>query len=210
MAFSVVGIVNSALAKVHEDPISSLDEDRRAARLATTQYPVHRDKLLRLYNWRFAMDRAVLAPDLSKPSFGFENRFLLPVDCLRVVGVYDENDDYNQVNYTSGSIPFKIEGRYLLADGDTIKIYYVKQVTDPTKFDSLFAEALAWSLAIDFALSLANSPSRADQARGEFRETIRQARLASAIENSPEIIAGGSWLDSRADDWSEPFRGDFV
>lgn len=210
MAFSVVGIINSALAKVHEDPISSLDEDRRAARLAATQYPVHRDKLLRLYNWRFAMDRAVLAPDLTKPAFGFSNRFLLPTDCLRVVGVYDENDAYNQVNYTSGNIPFKIEGRYLLADSDAVKIYYVKQVTDPTKFDSLFAEALAWSLAIDFALSLANSPARADQARGEFRETIRQARLAAAIESGPEVIGGSYWLDSRMEDWTEPFRGDFV
>lgn len=197
MAFSVVGIVNSALAKVHEEPIASLDDDRRAARLATTQYPVHRDKLLRLYNWRFAMARAVLAPDATPPQFGFTARFLMPTDCLRVVGVYDSTDPYNQVNYTSGSVPYKVEGRYILADTDTLRIYYVSRVTDPTKFDSLFSEALSWSLAIDFALSLANSPSRADQARGEFRETIRQARMAAAIESSPEIITGGSWLDAR-------------
>lgn len=194
MALASVDIVNSALAKIGEDPITSLDDDRHAARVARTQYPLHRDKLLRLYNWRFAMRRATLAPLATAPEFGFAYRFNLPTDCLRVVGVYTEDDPNRFQAYTTGSLAFKVEGRELLLNEDTAKIYYIAQVTDPGQFDSMFVEALAWSLTVDFALSIANSPSRADQARGELREMIRVARLASAIENSPEVITGGTWL----------------
>jgi hypothetical protein len=190
----VLAIVNSALAKVHEDPISSLDEDRRAANIAAIQYPIHRDKLLRLYQWRFATARAVLAPDAAAPEFGMAYKFLLPTDCLKVIGVYDKRDAYRDINYTSGSLVYKVEGRYLLANTNPIYLYYTKRVTDPTQFDSMFSEALAWSLAVDFALSLSNSQTRAELARAELREVIRQARLASAIEASPEVLRGGTWL----------------
>lgn len=194
MALAPVDIVNSALAKVGEDPITSLDEDRHAARVARTQYPLHRDKLLRLYNWRFAMRRAVLAPLAGAPEFGFRYKFLLPADCLRVVGLYSELDPNRFQSYTTGRLAWKVEGRHLLVNENTARIYYVAQVTDPGQFDSLFVEALAWSLVIDFALSIANSPTRAEQARAEFQNMIRVARMASAIENSPEVITGGTWL----------------
>lgn len=199
MATSVVQIVNSALQKIHEDPIASLEDDRRAARIATTQYPIHRDQLLRRYRWKFAVARVVLAPDVEAPKFGFTKRFLRPADLLSVIGIYDPQDETRDINYTAGRIPYKVEGRYILCNETILNLYYVRQQTDVTQFDSLFSEALAWSLAVDFALSLANSQARADSARGALAQAIRDARLADAIEGAPEVMVASTWLDSRRD-----------
>lgn len=199
---TAVDIVNSALAKIGEEPISSLDEARHAARTAKTQYPLLKKRLLRQYNWRFAMARAVLAPVTTAPEFGFKYKFLLPTDCLRVVGVYTKDDPHGLSNYTSNQQAFKVEGPYLLYSKDTVYLHYVRDVEDPGQFDSVFVETLVWLLVIDFALSIANSATRAEQAKMEFRETLRVAKLTSAIETGPEILIGGTWLPHDDGSWS--------
>jgi hypothetical protein len=196
MSVSEVDIVNSALVKIGEETITSLTDDARQARFANRQYPLKRAELLRLYRWNFAMRRASLAPDATKPLFGFENRFLLPFNCLRLVGLYDAAE--MDRNYTATKKPFKVEGRYVLANADSIKIFYIEDVTTTAEFDPIFVEALAWSLAKDLAYILSTGPRLVQVADASFKETMRQAKMADAVEGTPEVVEASEWLDSRS------------
>jgi hypothetical protein len=195
MATSDVEICNSAFVKIGEDTVVSLDEDRKQARYAKRQYPRKRQQLIRSYRWNFAIRRTSLAPEASAPAFGFTNRFLLPYNALKLIGLYDPNEPQN--NYTSTRTPYKVEGRYVLADEITLKIFYLEDVTDPGQFDPMFAESLSWLLAWELAYTLSGGGQIADTARQSFYQSIKEARFADAIEGQPEIIQASEWLDSR-------------
>ncbi len=195
MANSEVEIVNSALAKIGEDPITSLTENRRAARFANRQYPLIRDALIRRYRWNFAVKRVTLAPEATAPDTGFTNKFMFPTDALAIIGIFDE--DELQQNYTASRIPHKIEGRFILTDDDTLPLIYLARITNVADYDVLFAEALAWRLAIDLSYPLTTTRKVREDAIVGFNLSIKEAKLADAIEGSPEIIEASEWLDSR-------------
>ena len=203
MASSEVEIANSALIKIGEDTISSLDDPIKAARRCKRQYPLKRDQLLEDYNWTFAIARASLAPDGTAPAFGFEARFLLPHDSLRFLGLFDENQAVHQ--YTATKVAHKIEGRYLLLSDTVANIFYIQKVTNPHQFSPQFTEALATLLAIDLAYDLTSGTKRVAQLENQFNGMIRRARFVQAIQGLPETIVSSEWLDAR----DQGFRGPF-
>ncbi len=195
MAGSEVEIVNSALIKIGESAIASLDAIQKAARVSKRQYPLMRRKLLRRARWNFAMKRQSLAPESTVPKFGFDNRFMLPSDALRVVGLFDENE--LQQNYTSNRDPWKVEGRFIYADGSELKIFYLADITDTAQFDPQFDECLAWLLASELAFDLTSGIQYANFAKEGFKDAFKEARLSDAIEGTPEFIEASEWVDSR-------------
>lgn len=195
MANSETEIVNSALVKIGEDSIVDLDQNSRAARAARRQYPVLRDALIRRYRWNFAIERVTLAPEAAQPPFGFTNKFMLPADSIRFLGIFDENE--LQQNYTASRIPHKVEGGFILADDDTLPIFYMRRVTNVALFDPLFSEALAWFLGIDLSFILTTTRKVREDAVVGFKDAILAAKRADAIEGSPEVIEASEWLDSR-------------
>lgn len=204
MATSEVQIANSALTKIGERKIVSFDDDSKAARACAAQYPIARDALLRRYRWNFAKERVQLAPENGAPAFGFEKKFLQPADCLHVIGIYDEGEPQN--NYTSSRIPWKVEGRYILCDENPLPIFYIKKVTDPTQFDPLFSEALAWSLALDLAYDLTSGPDYIVRAQDKLTEVTQAAKKANAFEGTPETFIAGEWVDAHAGYTGSQFR----
>lgn len=195
MATSETEIVNSALGHIGIPAIASIDDNGTAARAAKRQYPLKRDALIRRYRWNFAVTRVSLAPDGTKPAFGFENQFTVPADQLAIIGLFDE--DELQRNYTSSTQPWKKEGDRILADGDLLKLFYIRRVTDPRQFDALFDDALGWFLAIDLGPKLSASKKMVELAAVGFKDAIKVAKLADAIEGTPEVIEMSTWLDSR-------------
>ncbi|MGI9251268.1 MAG: hypothetical protein ACR2PR_08730, partial [Pseudohongiellaceae bacterium] len=206
MAESEVAIVNSALVKIGEGPITSLTQDTEAARAANRQYSIKRDELIRSYRWNFAIKRADLALDTETPAFGFDHQFRLPTDCLRVIGVFDERE--RLVNYTGTRLEWKMEianingenEPRLLATETVTKIFYLARIENTSLFDSQFSEALALRLALDLGYALSTGTRRNAELRQEFTEVIRQAKLSDAIEGKPEVIEASDWIDSRFED----------
>jgi len=203
MANSETEIVNSALAKVGEDSITDLTENRKAARVSARQYPLMRDALIRRYRWNFAIRRVTLSSEAATPAFGFTNQFLVPSDNIRVLGIFDE--DELQQNYTASRIPYKVEGNKILTDDDTLPLFYLARITDVALFDPLFSEALAWFLAIDLAIPLTTVRKLREDAVIGFKKAVLAAKRADAIEGSPEVIESSEWLDSRHAGFT-PFR----
>lgn len=131
-------ICNISLGILKAEPIISYDTDvTTRAKWCRAFYPTTRDAVLRAYPWSFAIERKALAVDPTAPIFGFEKKFGLPDNpyCLRVLELDDEDIDW------------KVEGRFLVCDNDTVSIKYISRVMDTSLFDSMFVQALATRLA---------------------------------------------------------------
>ena len=72
---------------------------------------------------------------------------------------------------------------------------YVKQITDPTQFDSKFVEAFALRLAADIAYDITASQTVATTAEAKFATMLKEARLVDAQESLS--ASENSWLDAR-------------
>lgn len=188
-----LSIINSALIKISESPLSTNDGSRRAV-FAFGQYDALRRALLRSYRWNFAMKRAFLAPTLTPPLFGFGKKCELPNDCLQLHGVFDTSEP--DQNYTTGRFAHRVEGRSLLVNLDAPGIFYTADIDNTSLFDPLFAEALAWKIAADLAYALTTGPQAAQAAQQGFAMAVRDARFANAIEGTPEVIQASEWVDS--------------
>lgn len=187
---STVGICNSGLIKLGATTIMSLTEGSRNANLCLEQYDKLRDDLLRSHNWNFAIRRAKLARLSAAPAYGFAHAWQLPVDALRTVAVHD-----NEAG--SGAVRYRIEGRRLLADADALWLRYIARIEDPNEMDVSFREALAWRLAIDFALPITQSASTQKDAEDGFRRALLRARSVDAIEDFPEEAPESDWVTLR-------------
>jgi hypothetical protein len=190
---SQIAIINSALIKISESPLSSNDGSRRAV-YAFSQYDPLRKALLRSYRWNFAMKRVFLAPQITPPVFGFGKKCELPNDCLQLHGIFDTSEP--DQNYTTGRFPYRVEGRNVLVNLEAPGIFYTADVTDTAQFDPLFSEALAWKLAVDLAYPLTTGPQGAQLAQQGLALALRDARFANAIEGTPEVVQTSEWVDA--------------
>lgn len=185
MAASVVGICNSALLKIGAERISSLSDDNKRAIACNEQYAKLRDEVLADHPWNFALKRATLAADATAPNWGYARRFPLPSDCLRVI----ETQYPNQI--------YKIESGFILTDESDIKILYVFQQTDVTKFSAKFCEALSLRIAADLAYHLAQSASLSQQLLASYSALLADARAVDAQEGSPAEMVVDEWTGAR-------------
>ena len=198
---SEVEICNSALVKLGEGTagrITSLTEGSPNANFCNEQYAKLRDQMLRKHLWNFAKERVKLAQISGEPVSGFDYRYQLPSDSLRVVAVHDNDASRGRVRY-------EIKGDRLLSDANEIYLIYVRKVTDPNEMDPLFRECLAIALAEDIALAVTGSQPLQERMRGKLRTEIATAKSADAIEDWPEEFPESSWVLARERNPSGPW-----
>jgi len=190
-------IVNRALQKLGAERITTIDDNNSRARAAKANYELLRDDLLREHPWNFAMTRTTMEALSDAPAFGFDLAFELPADCLRVVevGEYPVSlDDYRQ----GSNAPFKVEGSQVLSNqAAPLTVRYVQRVTDESRFDPAFTEALATRLAAELAEELTQSGEKVQAAAQAYARAVRRAKTLNAIENPPEDVPDGSWIMGR-------------
>lgn len=183
-------IQNSALIKLGQERILDESDESNRARLVREQYPKVRDALLRAHPWKFARGRADLAvvspiPD-NFSDWDFDYVYQLPSDCMRVL--------------STNMHPLQewdVEQRYLAANQSSVKIKYIKRITDVTKFDDNFCEVLAWALAADIAYALTGSTTIKDETEKRYQQELALARSFNAQQGSVQRVASDEWLDSR-------------
>lgn len=183
---SVIDICNSALDKVGQTPIMSLTDGNKAAKLCNRNWPLVRDKVLRACGWNFAIKRAVLAPSVTAPAWGFGASFPLPTDLLRLVDVLDHTTD-----------EYQVEGRSILANGSALYIRYVARVEDPNVYDSMFCESAALALAVELCEPMTQSTSKLQALVSLYDDSIAVAKSADAQENPPARFEEDSWIAVR-------------
>lgn len=186
MAVSEVSICSNALSMIGEKPITSLSDATARARLCNRWYEITRDALLEEHPWNFAIGRKSLNKLATDPVFEFDNAFQLPNDYLRVLAT-DPKDAIFTVESDSR----------LLTDESSIKIKYIKKITDPLVFSKNFVQALTARLALLFTNFITARGSLIDRIAAMEQQAIRRAKITDGQEQYPEIIQSDDLIDIR-------------
>jgi hypothetical protein len=186
---SVVAIVNQALAKLGETTIVALTDDVKAARIANDTYAEHRDFVLDEHNWNFARARAQLAASVTGPSWGFDNSFPLPSDCIRPFVVNEENEFSNR---------WKVEGKAIVTDMDApLEILYVSRVTDPDTMPPRFRQLLATYCAWQWCEAITGSDQKKADLESEYARKLAVARSRDGQEGIQDQLISDRWESAR-------------
>ncbi len=189
---SEVAVYNMALDMLEEGPVTAPSEESRAARLLSRNYPQTRDEVLRAHPWNFALKRTRLPALAEAPAFGWQRAFHLPSDCLRVLPVALGG------GFNARPIPHEIEGSHILTDEPApLAIRYIRRVSDPGRFDALFARALAARLAVYVGHVITGKQGYIERVGRIYSETLMEARRIDSLEGSAATPLGEDWIEAR-------------
>lgn len=201
---SQVEIMNRAIVLMGETRISSPTQDSKAARELLAVWDTTRKALLRSHRWGYAMKRAQLAALGTPPLYQFAYQYLLPSDFIRLdfVGDYFVGasfTDYRTTDESLYGLAYTASGTVIEANLPApLNVRYVADVTDTTKYDALFTEALAAKLAVDTVRSITDRGSAMDDASRAFGLAISAAMAVGAIERPPVNLPDTEWVLARA------------
>jgi hypothetical protein len=188
-------IANMALALMDEAPITSLEDNNKAARLAKLHYETCREAELMLHSWQFAIrTEEITGTDIDSENYsGLHWEYDTPADMLRLLPLTYDNE-------LSG-IPISWEQRdgKLYSDQSSPRsIRYIANLTDPDDWNSLFIEALAAAIAIKVAYALTHKTSMVEIAQRAYDRALARAHHANAVER-PRKLHSASWAYQRGD-----------
>ena len=190
---STVEICNGALNQLGATTILSLTEDSKNARLCNSRYTQVRDSVFRSHPWNCLQKRVELAQDTTAPAWGFKYAYTLPADCLRLLRILDYDSNY------------KVEGRKILSNTETMKILYISRVTDPNEYDESLREILSSALGSDIAFAVTSNNTTATNMYNLFQDKLKDARFIDSTEGQnveqdlgmTDVIDAGTFINSR-------------
>lgn len=194
---SNISIANRALTKLGADRILLLTDETQAARTINSMFEDVRDAEVRRYRWKFAIKRATLPALAEAPAWGYKYQYPLPADYLGLVQV---NEFYvrSGVKYKAA---WSVEAGNILCDFEApLKLRYMSRVENPAAFDPLFIEVFACKLALESCEALTQSANKYQQMAEAYKFAVSEATRQDAIENPPDELPWGTWLESRERD----------
>jgi hypothetical protein len=199
MASADVDIANAALLKLGSPAIVALTDGTKAARTIAARYDDLRRDELSNNPWTFAMLRTTLPALSAFPAYGFGLAYQIPTDCLQLVQVNDFDYPSNASDYRSIlDVPFALEGGRILTDWPApLKLRYVQDITDVTRFSPSFCEVLACRIAYECCETILQSATKKDGLMKEHQMAIARAGQNNAIEKPPESAPDDSWVMGR-------------
>lgn len=185
-SLSEIDIINRALAKIGDQRITARTDNNNRARLMNTLYESIRDELLRECPWNFATERDTLAADLAAPVYGWATAFAVPADLLYMVS-------------TENNSAYRLEGNQILSNQEnSLNITYVRRVTDPTEFDTGFAEAFSAKLAYEGASNITADLALQDRLFRDYNLTLIRSKKTDGQEDDPRGWAVDDWELARS------------
>lgn len=183
-------VANFALGHIGDATITDVDAPTdEAGRVVDLWFDTARRRVLRLANWNCASKRVELAADAIAPIYGYNNRYLLPGDYIRLV----------KVENSGPGAEHSIERKYLLTNqGPSISIKYVFDELDVSQYDEDLVQSLALMLAYYISPKLAQSNTKRAELRKDAYAEAGEARDVDTSGQAPQDLAGGSWLRARS------------
>lgn len=163
-------------------------------------YDQARRHVLNSHPWACALKRVSQTADGVAPAYGWETRYLLPSDYIRLATI-GETEDIDHTRYD-------VEDGYILCnEGSPLKYKYVYDLTDVTQMDPLLVTAISYKLAEFMALELTGSTTRKDLMAGLFKDVIADAQSVNAQNNPVRRIQRNRLSAARRSGYSSGIAG---
>ena len=138
---------NRALVMLGVEPIGSLADRNKAARVMNGLLPETKKAVLNEFPWDYALRIEPLTPKTGVTVKGYTNVFQFPTDALSVQRVYG-NDGFK------GTVDYRIVGGNIGANISSGTVEYVAWVENLNDWPRHVQECLVTRLASDAAISL--------------------------------------------------------
>jgi hypothetical protein len=166
---SKVSIVNQAFQELGADPIASFDEGSTNSILAKAVFDNARRRLLTEHTWSFATTQLQLAREVGEPIFKFNFRYSLPSDMLYLLEV-ENGVDYDLLENS------------LFTNLETVKVSYVRDEEDVSKWSASFVEAMVAYLRYKFAFAKTASAAEEERSYDIFLQQMKKARNLDSMQ----------------------------
>lgn len=200
MPSAAVDIANLALQMLGANTIVNLTDNSNNARQCNLAYAPTRDKELRIHRWKFSILRVNLPALATPPVNGiYGTAFQLPADNVRVlnVGDWDPGQDISDYRFRTVA-EYSIEGQQILTNyAAPLALRYVSNLTAVGLFDPSFVDALASRIAWKICEAVTQSSDKRKLAASEYKDAIKEAIRANALETPPQFTDDDSWMTAR-------------
>ena len=172
--------------------IDNISDNTKAAKLCNDQYDRLRREVLRSHPWNFAITWISLAATVNNPvSDDYDYEFIIPSDVLRVL----QTDITDDLGWEVGN---NVDGnKVIFCNNSSLKIKYIKDITNTTRFPPDFEEVLAFRMAADMAYSLVQSRAVQDQMFTYYGATLARAMSFDAQEKGQDEITADEFTNIR-------------
>lgn len=170
-----VSMANSALSRINNEVIETLDDASTSAMLCRQLLPQCTKAILARNDWKCARKRARIAPLLETPAFGYSHKFQMPSDYVRLVKI--ESDE-----------AWEREGTMILSNADSLKIIYIAYPSTPDSLDSLVVDAITTMLAAELSITLCTDSTLTNLLYQEAEVKIQNARLQEQAGENDDIV----------------------
>jgi hypothetical protein len=196
MAIDAVSICNLALQRIGiTQAIASLDARSEEGRACSRVYELMRDAALYDFPWPFARREVALGLVEEAPTVAWGYSYRYPVDCLRLRRLVDGGDeDTPGPPYDLGADD---TGTLILTDQGEASAIYTAKLTDPARFSPAFADALAWRIASEIAMPLAETQAMKQRADDGYVLALSKAQASAMNEVQPRTDRKPSWIQAR-------------
>lgn len=214
---SQLDICNLALLRLGQGQIGAMTEQSKEAQYCLKFWDADRKAALRDYAWNFAMPDPTPLTLLSETPPDFNYAYQLPADCLRALTLFNpfmlreslagivDVMDAESASFANLAeqilaelVFFKIrKNRVLVTNMAEATLVYTADITDTSKYDDQFVEALSYRLAVDLALPITANPQFASTMTSLYRGSLLAARKSDAQERKLPTKIGRSFLQAR-------------
>ena len=133
--------------------------------------------------------RKALTP--LKPDFGYDYRYDLPSDCLRVLSIEEDN-------VVDQKAKWERAGDAFLTDiGITVRIRYLRLLKDPARYKGLLIGAFASWLAYRIAWRVTQNRGKEEAQRDRAEDQMRMAHASDGREQGPSDLVESDWVTAR-------------
>lgn len=191
-SISAVDICNDAIDMLQGDPIASLTEETATARRFNRTFAKSRDFFLAQHPWNFAVRRAELPEASLPPTHGWNKRYELPGDCLRLLPIRYGNEHEGDL------LKYVVEGSDILTDQTApLKIRYIYRNDQYGTWSPAALEAFSAYLASKVAHAMTKKASFTQLAKAGYDEYLAKAKRLDGLEGVAERPSSQTVLNVR-------------
>lgn len=187
MSATAVSISSNGLLLLGAKPFSDFSEPQDHVTLCANLYPSVRDTVLRAHSWNCATKRVLLSPLASTPAFDFQYEFQLPADWLRTI----------QVGLKGNTIPYRSEGRRILANVAALPLVYVFRNDIPGTWSTNLVHVMELAMAASLAYPVTSSTTMMQAKQQEYTAALKVAKAIDGQDDPPEEFEEGSFAEAR-------------